>query len=110
MPWRRRLLFVLAAAFMTVVMAATSIAPAYDVQGGAISDLGVIGETARLFNGSLVAVGALNVALAAVTSADLRFATAAPASARAVMVANATPIPRLMMVRSLRSCGCLQRR
>ena len=46
------------------------------------------------------AVGALNVALAAVTSADLRFATAAPASARAVTVAKATQIPRLTVIRS----------
>ena len=56
------LLFGLAAGFMTVVMAATSMAPDYDVQGGAISDLGVIGETAALFNGTLLAVGALNIA------------------------------------------------
>ena len=35
---------------MTVIMAAASMAPGYDVQGGAISDLGVIGETATLFN------------------------------------------------------------
>jgi hypothetical membrane protein len=55
------LLFVLAAGFMTVVMVATSMAPNYDVQGGAISDLGVIGETAALFNGALLAVGALNI-------------------------------------------------
>ena len=55
------LLFVLAAGFMTVVMVATSMAPNYDVQGGAISDLGVIGETAALFNGALWAVGALNI-------------------------------------------------
>jgi hypothetical membrane protein len=46
---------------MTVVMVATSMAPNYDVQGGAISDLGVIGETAALFNGALWAVGALNI-------------------------------------------------
>jgi hypothetical membrane protein len=56
------LLFVLAAGFMTVIMVATSMAPGYDVQGGAISDLGVIGETAALFNGALLAVGALNIA------------------------------------------------
>jgi hypothetical membrane protein len=56
------LLFVLAAGFLTVVMVATSMAPNYDVQGGAISDLGVIGETAALFNGALLAVGALNIA------------------------------------------------
>ena len=56
------LLFALAAGFMTVMMVATSIAPDYDVQGGAISDLGVIGETAPLFNGALLAIGLLNIA------------------------------------------------
>ena len=56
------LLFILAAGFMTVVMLGTSMAPGYDVQGGAISDLGVIGETAALFNGALLAVGLLNIA------------------------------------------------
>ena len=56
------LLFILAAGFMTVIMVGTSMAPGYDVQGGAISDLGVIGETAMLFNGALLAVGLLNIA------------------------------------------------
>ena len=55
------LLFVLAAQFMTVIMLAASMAPGYDVAGGAISDLGVISETAFLFNLSLLAVGALNI-------------------------------------------------
>ncbi len=55
------LLFVLAAQFMTVIMLAASMAPGYDVAGGAISDLGVISETALLFNLSLLVVGALNV-------------------------------------------------
>ena len=55
------LLFVLAAQFMTVIMLAASMAPGYDVAGGAISDLGVISETALLFNLSLLAVGALNI-------------------------------------------------
>ena len=55
------LLFILAAQFMTVIMLAASIAPDYDVSGGAISDLGVIAETALLFNVSLIAVGVLNV-------------------------------------------------
>jgi len=56
------LLFTLAAQFMTAIMLGASIAPGYDVNGGAISDLGVIGETALLFNVSLVVVGVLNVA------------------------------------------------
>jgi hypothetical membrane protein len=56
------LLFILAAQFMTVIMLAASMAPGYDLGGGAISDLGVIPETALLFNVSLVAVGVLNVA------------------------------------------------
>lgn len=54
-------LFVLAAQFMTVIMLAASIAPDYDFDGAAISDLGVIPETALLFNLSLLAVGALNL-------------------------------------------------
>jgi hypothetical membrane protein len=55
------LLWALAAQFMTVIMVAASMAPAYDLAGGAISDLGVIPETALLFNTSLLAVGMLNV-------------------------------------------------
>ena len=56
------LLFTLAALFMTVIMLGASMAPGYDLSGGAISDLGVIDETALLFNASLVAVGGLNMA------------------------------------------------
>ncbi len=56
------LLFLLAAQFMTVIMLAASIAPGYDIAGGAISDLGVAEQTALLFNASLIAVGVLNVA------------------------------------------------
>lgn len=55
------LLLVLAAQFMTVIMLAASIAPGYDFNEAAISDLGVIRETSLLFNISLVAVGVLNV-------------------------------------------------
>lgn len=51
---------ILAAQFMTVIMIAASMAPLYDVRGGAISDLGVIPETAWLFNASLVLTGLLN--------------------------------------------------
>jgi hypothetical membrane protein len=54
--------FLQAAQFMTVIMLAASVAPDYDVSGGAISDLGVIPETALLFNASLVLTGVLNVA------------------------------------------------
>ncbi len=54
-------LFVLAAQFVTVLMIAPSMAPGYDIRGGAISDLGAIAETALLFNASLVAVGVLNI-------------------------------------------------
>jgi len=54
------LYFILAAWFMTAIMLAASMAPAYDISGGAISDLGVIEETAPLFNGSLIVVGLLN--------------------------------------------------
>lgn len=54
-------LIAMAAGFMTVIMLAASIAPGYDFAGGAISDLGVIPETALLFNVSLAAVGILNL-------------------------------------------------
>jgi len=56
------LLFIQAAQFMTVIMLAASMAPAYDFGSGAISDLGVIGETATLFNISLFVTGLLNLA------------------------------------------------
>ncbi len=56
------LLFILGAQFMTVIMLAASIAPDYDLSRGAISDLGVVRETALLFNASLLGVGVLNVA------------------------------------------------
>ena len=57
------LLFViLGAAFLTVTMLAASIAPDYDFGGGAISDLGVIDQTAVLFNVLLIATGVLNAA------------------------------------------------
>ncbi|HEX5828728.1 MAG TPA: DUF998 domain-containing protein [Candidatus Limnocylindrales bacterium] len=56
------LFFTLAAQFMTVIMLAASMAPAYDFNAAAISDLGVIRETALLFNVSLVLVGVLNIA------------------------------------------------
>jgi hypothetical membrane protein len=55
-------LFILAAGFMTVIMLGSSMAPGYDIQGGAISDLGTFPETALLFNLALVAVGVLNIA------------------------------------------------
>jgi hypothetical membrane protein len=54
--------FVLAAGFLTVIMLAASMAPGYDLPGGAISDLGVIAETSLLFNLTLVGVGVLNLA------------------------------------------------
>jgi hypothetical membrane protein len=56
------LLFLLSAQFMSVIMLAASMAPNYALSEGAISDLGVIRETALLFNLSLVGVGLLNLA------------------------------------------------
>jgi hypothetical membrane protein len=56
------LLFLLSAQFMTVIMLGASIAPGYHYNEAAISDLGVIGETALLFNASLIVVGVLNLA------------------------------------------------
>lgn len=52
----------LGSAFITVTMLAASMAPAYDFNRAAISDLGVIPETAALFNGMLVVIGLLNAA------------------------------------------------
>jgi hypothetical membrane protein len=54
--------FVLAAQFVTVIMLAAAMVPGYDFRAAAISDLGVLPETALLFNGSLVVVGVLNLA------------------------------------------------
>ncbi len=50
----------LAAQFMTMIMVTASMAPGYDLSGGAISDLGVHPVTAPLFNTSLVVTGLLN--------------------------------------------------
>ena len=52
----------LGTAFITVTMLAASIAPGYDFNAAAISDLGTLPETAMLFNGLLIVVGLLNVA------------------------------------------------
>jgi hypothetical membrane protein len=49
------------AAFLTGIMLAASIPLAYDYHAGAISDLGVIDQTALLFNALLVVVGAVNI-------------------------------------------------
>jgi len=55
------LLFLLiGAGFIIVTMLAASIAPGYDFHGGKISDLGVVDETALLFNVLLLTIGALN--------------------------------------------------
>jgi len=51
----------LAGGFMTVLMLGAAMAPGYDFGGGAISDLGVVSETALLFNAGLVLVGVLNL-------------------------------------------------
>jgi len=56
------LFFGVSAGFLMVTMLAASIAPGYDFRGAAISDLGVTAETAALFNGLLVVIGAMNVA------------------------------------------------
>lgn len=54
-------LFAEAALFVTAIMLAASMAPGYSLNAGAISDLGSIPVTANLFNGSLLAVGVLNI-------------------------------------------------
>jgi len=55
------LLFLLSVQFMTALMVGAAIAPGYSINQNAISDLGVIGETAWLFNSSLLIVGLLNI-------------------------------------------------
>jgi hypothetical membrane protein len=64
--------FVLAAQFMIVIMAGASMAPGYDLTGGAISDLGIIPSTAPLFNLSLILTGVLNIAGAIALNASQR--------------------------------------
>ena len=54
-------IFALAAQFMVVIMLGAAMAPGYDFHGGAISDLGVIGATATMFNASLFVVGLFNL-------------------------------------------------
>jgi hypothetical membrane protein len=53
---------VLAGGFLTVMMLGGTMAPGYLIGDSAISDLGVIRETADLFKGSLVVVGVLQAA------------------------------------------------
>ena len=55
---------VLAGGFLTVMMLGGTMAPDYVIGESAISDLGVIHETAYLFNGSLVVVGVLQAVAA----------------------------------------------
>ncbi len=55
------LFFLLGAQFMTVLMLSAAIAPGYNINMSAISDLGVISSTAWLFNISVIAVGILNI-------------------------------------------------
>jgi hypothetical membrane protein len=63
--WRRDLRIpgllyvILAGGLLTVMMLGGTMAPDYLIGESAISDLGVIPETASLFNGSLVVVGVL---------------------------------------------------
>jgi hypothetical membrane protein len=54
-------LFALAALFMFTIMLGASIAPGYDMHAAAISDLGVLPETAALFNVTLIVVGVLSI-------------------------------------------------
>ena len=55
------LFIVVGVAFVTGIMILASIAPDYDYGVAAISDLGVISQTALFFNVLLVAVGTLNI-------------------------------------------------
>jgi hypothetical membrane protein len=55
------LFIALGVAFVTGIMILASIAPAYDYGAAAISDLGVISQTALFFNVLLITVGTLNI-------------------------------------------------
>ena len=55
------LLFLLPVQFMMALMVGAAMAPGYSINTNAISDLGVIGATAWLFNGSLFLAGLLNI-------------------------------------------------
>ncbi len=54
-------LFLLPSLFLTALMWGESIAPGYSVRDNAISDLGIIDETATLFTLTLAVVGALSI-------------------------------------------------
>lgn len=56
------LLFLLPVQFIAALVAGAAIAPGYSINTNAISDLGVIGATAWLFNASLFVAGLLNIA------------------------------------------------
>ncbi len=55
------LFFVLSAQFLLFLMIGESMAPGYSMHDNAISDLGVIQETAAIFTASMVIVGLLNI-------------------------------------------------
>jgi hypothetical membrane protein len=55
------LFFVLAAQFLLFLMVGETMAPGYNMHDAAISDLGVIKETATLFTISMLIVGSLNI-------------------------------------------------
>ena len=55
------LFFVLSAQFLLFLMVGESMAPGYNMHDNAISDLGVIKETASLFAFSMVIAGLLNI-------------------------------------------------
>ena len=57
----RVLLFLLPVQFIIALLIGAAIAPGYSINTNAISDLGVIGATAWLFNGSLFLAGLLNI-------------------------------------------------
>ena len=57
------LLSAISGSFLLGTMLAASVAPGYDFHAAAISDFGVIAETATLFNVLLIAIGLMNVAV-----------------------------------------------
>jgi hypothetical membrane protein len=55
------LFFLLSVQFLTALMIGESVAPGYSLRDNAISDLGVIKETAALFTATMVIAGLLNI-------------------------------------------------
>ncbi len=59
--WSGLLFFITSAWFILALMIGEALAPGYSVHSNPVSDLGIIPETAVLFNSTVFVVGALNI-------------------------------------------------